>query len=46
MSKFWTAEVKTGPNPDWFTQKGPDPDQSPEIRTLLGGTAHIIINTT
>ena len=45
-SKFRTAEAKTGPTPDWFTQKGPDPDQCPEIRTFWGGTAHIIINTT
>ena len=36
MSKFRTAEVKTRPNPDWFTQKGPDPD-------LIGGTALVLL---
>ena len=28
MSQFGTAEVKTGPNPDWFTQKSPEPQES------------------
>ena len=30
---FW---AKSGPNPDQFAPKSPDPDQSPEIRTYLG----------
>ena len=31
--KIWTFDSKTGPFPDYFLQKCPNPDSSPEIRT-------------